>query len=138
MRLDGNASLGLLYPVATIILFRALLRRLESPRSTAEDPAMTEAAIEAVRTGAKACCIEAIDFVEVLQRNVWDVLWHSWCRAAFATVSSHLTRLLITSESADKMEEMNNLIGRWGWALRIGSGNLMSLALLRLDRGLIT
>ena len=55
------------------VLFRALLRPIKGPSSSPEDSARMEAGAEAVRMGAKACCIEAIDFVMPLQRNVWDV-----------------------------------------------------------------
>ena len=141
-KLDGNASLGLAYPVATIVLFRALLRPLESPAPTADSAARIAADHEAVRVGAKACCIQSVEFVEGLGRNVWDAFWHSWSRAGFATVSSLMVRLLITSQINSERRELNELISRWRWALRTGGGNsgnvLMSLGLLRLDRSLIT
>jgi hypothetical protein len=138
--LDGNASLGLSYLVVNIILFRALLRPVESNLPSANEPG--QAGRDAVRLGAKTCCIEAVDFVESLRRNVWDAFWHSWSRAAFAMISSMMIRLLITSESGTEVDEINALIRRWRWALRTGGGSagnvLMSLALLRLDRSLVT
>jgi hypothetical protein len=76
-RLDGNASLGLAYPVATMILFRALLRPLESSNGTQEDKIMRENGREAVRVGAKACCVEVVQFLEQVKRGVWDAFWHS-------------------------------------------------------------
>ena len=46
-------------------------------------------------------------------------------------------QLLVTSESEAEQSEINELLARWRWAMRIGSGNtgngLMSLGLLRLD-----
>jgi hypothetical protein len=46
-------------------------------------------------------------------------------------------QLLITSETATESAEINDLVARWRWAMRIGSGStgsgLMSLGLLRLD-----
>lgn len=46
-------------------------------------------------------------------------------------------QLLVTSESDVETSEINGLVGRWRFAMRIGSGNagngLMSLGLLRLD-----
>jgi hypothetical protein len=46
-------------------------------------------------------------------------------------------QLLVTSESDAEQTEINDLVARWRWAMRIGSGNtgngLMSLGLLRLD-----
>lgn len=142
-RLDGSASLGLAYLVATILLFRALLRPVEaSSSSSPEDTPRILSGAEAVRVGAIACCKEAVDFVEGLKRNVWDAFWYSWCRAGFATVSSLMMRLLITAEAPDEIEALNSLIVRWRWALRTGGGSagnvLMSLALLRLDRLLVT
>lgn len=137
--LDGNASLGLAYPVVTIMLFRALLRPLESPSSSLEDAARMVAGREAVRMGAKACCVESVEFVEGLRRNAWDAFWPSWARAGFATVSSLMVRLLITAESQAEKQDLENLIGRWRWQLRTGgSSGIMSLGLLRLDRSLIT
>ena len=58
-------------------------------------------------------------------------------RANFAIASSFLMQLLVTSESESEQNEINDLVGRWRWAMRVGSGNagsgLMSLGLLRLD-----
>jgi hypothetical protein len=46
-------------------------------------------------------------------------------------------QLLLTAESDAESTEINALVSRWRWAMRIGSGNagsgLMSLGLLRLD-----
>jgi len=46
-------------------------------------------------------------------------------------------QLLVTSESEVEQNEINELLARWRWAMRIGSGSasngLMSLGLLRLD-----
>ena len=46
-------------------------------------------------------------------------------------------QLLVTSESETEQNEINDLVGRWRWAMRVGSGStgsgLMSLGLLRLD-----
>ena len=75
--LDGNASLGLAYPVANMILFRALLRPLEHFSDTTDEGPRMDGGQEAVRAGAKACCIEIVDYVEHLQRGVWDAFWHS-------------------------------------------------------------
>ena len=137
--LDGNASLGLAYPVATIILFRALLRPLESVNVSPAEVERLAAGREAVRMGAKACCIESVEFVEGLGRNAWDAFWPSWSRAGFATVSSLMVRLLITSESTAEKQDLDGLIGRWRWALRTGGNSgIMSLGLLRLDRSLTT
>ncbi|RFU33053.1 hypothetical protein B7463_g3265, partial [Scytalidium lignicola] len=140
-RLDGNASLGLLYPVAVMILFRALLRPLETTSGSHEDKLMRENGREAVRVGAKACCVEVVQYLEEVKRGVWDAFWHSWSRAGFAIASSFMIRLLITSTSSEETEELNRLVIRWRWALRSGGGNagnvLTSLGLLRLDRSLL-
>ncbi|OAP55491.1 hypothetical protein AYL99_10464 [Fonsecaea erecta] len=141
--LDGDASLGLSYLVTNIILFRALLRPLESNLpSSSSSSSSSEAGRDAVRTGARTCCVEAVAFVESLRRNVWDAFWHSWSRAGFAMLSSMMIRLLITSTDAGEVDDVNALIRRWRWALRTGGGSagnvLMSLALLRLDRSLVT
>lgn len=46
-------------------------------------------------------------------------------------------QLLVTSETPNEQAEINGLVARWRWALRVGSGStgngLMSLGLLRLD-----
>jgi len=61
----------------------------------------------------------------------------SGSRANFAIASSFLMQLSVTSESDAESSEINELVTRWRWAMRIGSGStgsgLMSLGLLRLD-----
>jgi hypothetical protein len=45
-------------------------------------------------------------------------------------------QLLVTSESEAESNEINDLVDKWRWAMRIGSGStggLMNLGLLRLD-----
>lgn len=46
-------------------------------------------------------------------------------------------QLLVTSNNQAETNEINDLVARWRWAMRIGSGStgngLMSLGLLRLD-----
>lgn len=46
-------------------------------------------------------------------------------------------QLLVTSQNDVETNEINGLVARWRWAMRIGSGStgngLMSLGLLRLD-----
>ena len=46
-------------------------------------------------------------------------------------------QLLVTSENEAESSEINDLVSRWRWAMRITSGStgsgLMSLGLLRLD-----
>jgi hypothetical protein len=79
-RLDGNASLGIAYPVASMILFCALLKPLESPGGTLEDKIMRKNGRDAVRVGAKACCVEVAQYLEQVKRGVWDAFWHS-CKA---------------------------------------------------------
>lgn len=161
-RLDGNVSLGLAYPIAVMILFRAILRPLQSSTSvTPEDFQIREDGRAAVRAGAKACCVEVVQYVEQVQRGAWDAFWHSCkslsessyqysfielrhcvgSRANFAIASSFMMRLLLTSTSTSETDELNHLITRWRWALRTGGGNagnvLTSLGLLRLDRSLL-
>lgn len=46
-------------------------------------------------------------------------------------------QLLLTAPNETESGEINTLVSRWRWAMRIGSGSagsgLMSLGLLRLD-----
>jgi hypothetical protein len=91
-RLDGNASLGLAYPVATMILFRALLRPLEGSSGSREDKIMRENGREAVRAGAKACCVEVVQFLEQVKRGVWDAFWHS-CNSPTAILCLYVLTL---------------------------------------------
>ena len=46
-------------------------------------------------------------------------------------------QLLVTSETEEESSEISELVERWRWAMRVGSGStgsgLMSLGLLRLD-----
>lgn len=136
-RLSGNPSLSLAYIVATMTLFRALLRPLENLTSVEEEDHGIVGSRLAVRAGAKECAKEVVEFVENLGRGALDAFWHSWSRANFAIASSFLMQLLVTSESEAESNEINDLVGRWRWAMRIGSGSsgngLMSLGLLRLD-----
>jgi hypothetical protein len=154
-RLSGNPSLSLAYIVATMTLYRALLRPLENLTSIEEEDHGIVGSRLAVRKGAKECAREVVEFVENLGRGALDAFWHScnspipfqnWTvltksavgsRANFAIASSFLMQLLVTSESEAESNEINNLVARWRWAMRIGSGStgsgLMSLGLLRLD-----
>ncbi|KAL5325917.1 hypothetical protein ACEPPN_007051 [Leptodophora sp. 'Broadleaf-Isolate-01'] len=136
-RISGNPSLSLAYIVATMTLFRALLRPLENLSSAEEqDRSIVEGRL-AVRAGAKECAKEVVEFVENLGRGALDAFWHSWSRANFAIASSFLMQLLVTSQNDVETNEINGLVARWRWAMRIGSGStgngLMSLGLLRLD-----
>ncbi|KAL3427581.1 fungal specific transcription factor [Phlyctema vagabunda] len=136
-RLSGNPSLSLAYIVATMTLFRALLRPLENLSSVEEEDHGIVGSRLAVRAGAKECAKEVVEFVENLGRGALDAFWHSWSRANFAIASSFLMQLLVTAETEAECNEINELVGRWRWAMRIGSGSagsgLMSLGLLRLD-----
>ncbi|ESZ98605.1 hypothetical protein SBOR_1055 [Sclerotinia borealis F-4128] len=134
-QLSGNPSLSLAYIIATMTLFQALLRPLENLTSLEEDATMCSC--QAVRAGARECAKEVVEFVENLGRGALDAFWHSWSRANFSIASSFLMQLLVTSENESESAEINELVTRWRWAMRIGSGNagngLMSLGLLRLD-----
>ncbi|KAF7868311.1 hypothetical protein EAF04_004843 [Stromatinia cepivora] len=134
-QLSGNPSLSLAYIIATMTLFRALLRPLENLTSVDEDATMGSRL--AVRAGARECAKEVVEFVENLGRGALDAFWHSWSRANFAIASSFLMQLLVTSENETESAEINELVTRWRWAMRTGSGSagngLMSLGLLRLD-----
>ncbi|PMD56474.1 uncharacterized protein K444DRAFT_616307 [Hyaloscypha bicolor E] len=136
-RLSGNPSLSLAYIVATMTLFRALLRPLANLTTVEEEDHGIVGSRLAVRAGAKECAKEVVEFAENLGRGALDAFWHSWSRANFAIASSFLMQLLVTSESESEQSEINELLARWRWAMRIGSGStgngLMSLGLLRLD-----
>lgn len=168
-QLSGNSSLSLAYIVATMTLFRALMRPLENLSSVEEEDRGIVGSRVAVRAGAKECAKEVVEFVENLSRGALDAFWHSCkseiilcsifsqsifsisscllnlklisfsigSRANFAIASSFLMQLLVTSESEAESSEINELVSRWRWAMRIGSGasgsGLMSLGLLRLD-----
>lgn len=131
IRLSGNPSLTLAYMVATMTLFRALLRPLDNITST------TVPGAAHVRTSARDCAKQVVEFVEGLGRGAMEAFWHSWSRANFAIASSFLMQLFTTSDNMDESQEIKDLMGRWRWAMRVGSGStgngLMSLGLLRLD-----
>ncbi|PQE20668.1 hypothetical protein CJF30_00001996 [Rutstroemia sp. NJR-2017a BBW] len=135
--LSANPSLSLAYIIATMSLFRALLRPLENVPSVDEGDHGIAGSRQAVRAGAKECAKEVVEFVENLGRGTLDAFWHSWSRANFSIASSFLMQILVTSENEAEANEINELVTRWRWALRIGSGSsgnaLMSLGLLRLD-----
>ncbi|CZS88732.1 related to DAL81-transcriptional activator for allantoin and GABA catabolic genes [Rhynchosporium agropyri] len=136
-RISGNPSLSLANIVATMTLFRALLRPLENLSSAEEQDRSIVDGRLAVRAGAKECAKEVVEFVENLGRGSLDAFWHSWSRANFAIASSFLMQLLVTSQNDVETNEIDGLVARWRWAMRIGSGStgngLMSLGLIRLD-----
>ncbi|EPE36642.1 Zn2/Cys6 DNA-binding protein [Glarea lozoyensis ATCC 20868] len=139
-RLSGNPSLSLAYIVTQMTLFRALLRPLENLGPLDEEDrrvAGSREAVRAVRQGAKECAKEVVEFVENLRQGALDAFWHSWSRANFAIASSFLMQLLVICETETESNEIKDLVARWRWAMRLGSGStgsgLMSLGLLRLD-----
>ncbi|TAQ85299.1 hypothetical protein B7494_g6369 [Chlorociboria aeruginascens] len=137
-RLSGNPSLLLAYIVATMTLFRALLRPMDNLCPSEDDDHHSVLKTrQAIRVGAKECAKEVVEFVENLGREALDAFWHSWSRANFAIASSFLMQLLVTSRDDLESDEINDLVSRWRLAMRVGSGSqgsgLMSLGLLRLD-----
>lgn len=76
-KLSGNPSLSLAYIVATMTLFRALLRPLENLTSIEEEDHGLVGSRLAVRAGAKECAKEVVEFVENLGRGALDAFWHS-------------------------------------------------------------
>ena len=76
-RLSGNPSLSLAYIVATMTLFRALLRPLENLTNLADDDHGVSSSRLAIRAGAKECAKEVVEFVENLGRGALDAFWHS-------------------------------------------------------------
>jgi len=76
-RLSGNPSLSLAYIVATMTLFRALLRPLENLTNVEEEDHRIVGSQTAVRAGAKECAKEVVEFVENLGRGALDAFWHS-------------------------------------------------------------
>jgi hypothetical protein len=75
--LSGNSSLSLAYIVATMTLFRALLRPLGNLSDVEEADRGVISSKIAVRAGAKECAKEAVEFVEILGRGSLDAFWHS-------------------------------------------------------------
>jgi hypothetical protein len=75
--LSGNSSLSLAYIVATMTLFRALLRPLANLSNVEEADRNIMGSRLAVRAGAKECAKEAVEFVENLGRGALDAFWHS-------------------------------------------------------------
>jgi hypothetical protein len=82
-RLSGNPSLSLAYIVATMTLFRALLRPLEHLTNLADDDHGVLSSRLAIRAGAKECAKEVVEFVENLGRGALDAFWHS-CKQTFS------------------------------------------------------
>lgn len=75
-KLDGNASLGFAYHSLTVLLFRALMRPLESSCGTMDDVEMREDSRESVRLGARACCADIVEYLEQIQPGAWNAFWH--------------------------------------------------------------
>ncbi len=76
-RLSGNPSLSLAYIVATMTLFRALLRPLENLTTIEEEDHGIVGSRLAVRAGAKECAKQVVEFIENLGRGALDAFWHS-------------------------------------------------------------
>lgn len=76
IKLDGNASLGVAYFAVTILLFRAIMRPLESSHGSMDDVELRESSRESVRLGAKACCAEILDYLEQVPPGAWNAFWH--------------------------------------------------------------
>jgi hypothetical protein len=76
-RLSGNPSLSLAYIVATMTLFRALLRPLANLTTVEEEDHGIVGSRLAVRAGAKECAKEVVEFAENLGRGALDAFWHS-------------------------------------------------------------
>jgi hypothetical protein len=91
-RLSGSPSLSLAYIVATITLFRALLRPLENLTSVEEEDHGIVGSRNAVRAGARECAKEVVEFVENLGRGTLDSFWHS-CKSPTLFRKLSLTKL---------------------------------------------
>lgn len=90
-RLSGNPSLSLAYIVATMTLFRALLRPLENLTSVEEEDHGIVGSRLAVRAGAKECAKEVVEFVENLGRGALDAFWHS-CSSLLPSPRNHINK----------------------------------------------
>ena len=138
----GNPALELAYITANILLFRALLRPIETVRDLSGP-------CQAVLLGATTCCHDAIQLLEtIVTGSGFGTFWHSWSQSNFAIVSSFLAQMLmIQTQRERKLPEADNiasvemqlLVDRWRRAMRTGAGSggwghtLMSLALLQLN-----
>jgi hypothetical protein len=92
VHLSGNPSLSLAYIVATMTLFRALLRPLDNLTSVEEEDHGLVGSRLAVRVGAKECAKEVVEFVENLGRGALDAFWHS-CLSPLPQITAELQRL---------------------------------------------
>jgi hypothetical protein len=107
-RLSGNPSLSLAYIVATMTLFRALLRPLENLTSVEEEDHGIVGSRIAVRAGAKECAKEVVEFVENLGRGALDAFWHS-CKYPFRKlcITAVLTKYRVTSKLRHRIFILN-------------------------------
>lgn len=102
-RISGNPSLSLAYIVATMTLFRALLRPLENLSSAEEqDRSIVEGRL-AVRAGAKECAKEVVEFVENLGRGALDAFWHSCTQPYPYPHGTKLTTHRVTSQLCHRL-----------------------------------
>lgn len=76
-KLSGNPALSLAYIVATMTLFRALLRPLQNIEGDEDMERGIEGSINAAKEGARACAREVVEFVEGLGRGSLSAFWHS-------------------------------------------------------------
>jgi Fungal specific transcription factor domain len=103
-RLSGNPSLSLAYIVATMTLFRALLRPLANLTSVEEEDHGIVGSRLAVRAGAKECAKEVVEFVENLGRGALDAFWHSCNSLLFRLARSFiLMKTRVTGKLRDSI-----------------------------------
>jgi hypothetical protein len=92
-KLSGNHSLSLAYIVATMTLFRALLRPIENFTTAEEEDHNIVKSRAAVRAGARECAKEVVEFVENLEKGALDAFWHSCKYTRILLFVSHPFRL---------------------------------------------
>lgn len=75
-RLDGNASLVVAYWASHLLIFRAILRSLESPEGSDQDKQLRSERRQSVRRGVENCCVQVVEYVDQLQAGAWNAFWH--------------------------------------------------------------
>lgn len=100
---NSDASLHLAFIVATMTLFRALLRPIEIHESQLSGSLgyHGRGAYGAVYTGCLNCAREAVDFLDkiVSISGPWNGFWHSWSQNNFAIASTFLIQMSLCSQA---------------------------------------
>lgn len=79
--------------------------------------------------------IKLLNFMKSLRVEHTKAFWYSWCRQIFASGSSFLAFLVLSSNSSEEAGELKMLLENWRWHLQIQASDFapVRLGLGRID-----